>query len=83
MTADVEASGADRPRRWRVTLQSLGAGEDGGGEPAFLEQPQEPPKADAGAIFEHRFGGQITAVGTGFERWRFGESGFTSAIAVR
>ena len=23
MTADVEAGGADRPRRWRVTLQSL------------------------------------------------------------
>src|SRR5262245_21531747 len=61
MRADVEACPADRRRGRRIALQRETAAEYGQRQAALLEQPQQPPEADAAAVFEHAVGGEIAA----------------------
>ena len=65
-----------------VALQRERAAEDRHRQLALLEQPHQPPEADAAAVFEHALAGEVAALDALVEAVRLGEADLGEALAV-
>src|SRR5258708_196398 len=82
MATDVKTKILDRFRYLRIARKRLGAGVDRERDAAFPHQVNDPPKADARAIFEQRFSDEIAHSRRHFLPNAVGQRRFRGIVAV-
>src|SRR5262249_29950167 len=81
MAADVPIAGCDRGGRWRIRLEGAGTAEDRHRNLKTGEDPMQSPEPDAGAIFEHAFGGEVAAADPEIAADHLGQPSFRHAVS--